>query len=193
MALQQSTHLRASPPSGALGAAIVVLLMTGGPAHIPGLVVPVIVDAVDAVELRGAASNVSQEVLEARPAGTDFDASTAIVRELLVPWIVAAVPQLGPSAVLRCFLSIGTLAMPSAGCPTSDTKFTAKAPTGSCLPRAQKVAQHHHLCTAVTSTDPLHLPASMSFSVRMKNSEATATLIRHVSGQHGPSHAKKMC
>lgn len=64
-----------------VGASVSRLCLTGGPAHVAGLVVFVVVDAIKGVGCTWPASDIDQEVFEGLPALTDGNAPSPIPRE----------------------------------------------------------------------------------------------------------------
>jgi hypothetical protein len=76
------------------------LLLRGGPAQVPSLVVPVVVDPVDPVIGRRRVADLVHKVLEADLA---LDPAPAVVPVVGVAWIVAAIPCIRPG---RLFLRV---------------------------------------------------------------------------------------
>lgn len=76
-----------------------ILLGSGRPPAVAGLVPTAVVDAVDGVVLAGARVHVGEEVPEAAPPFTDGDATGAVAGVRGVPGVVAAAPHCLPGDV----------------------------------------------------------------------------------------------
>lgn len=73
------------------------------PAHIPGLIVAVIVDAVNRSRRRWSTTNIGQKVLiRCQPARADRDATSTIVPIAFAGLVIAAAFNFLPSQILRC-------------------------------------------------------------------------------------------
>src|ERR1700674_1542412 len=83
------------------------LLFRGRPTAIAGLIVPIVVDAVDRMLIRARphvgkeAFKAGQATLTAAPAGTDRDAATAVVGEMIAVPIGAASHHAAPRDIFR--------------------------------------------------------------------------------------------
>ena len=92
-----------SPEAMFSRSAIVILLFWKRPSAILGRIWTVVVSAINPMLRRWLAAHVSEEVFERIPAVAHCDASPAIVRELFVASIIAALLHCFPSAIFRCF------------------------------------------------------------------------------------------
>ncbi len=103
---------------------ISVLLATSCPSHISRLVVPIIVDPVDAVSFARTNANMCEKVLEssgASPVLADRYSTTAIIHPSRAPWIKASLDYCFPYRVLSCpghSVSGDNLAMKTATTPS---------------------------------------------------------------------------
>lgn len=98
----RSSQRLAANRNADVGAAIVLLLFPCGPSYIAGLVVTIIVNALDGVLGRRSRSDIRKERLERfAPAVADADASPAVILVAAIPWIQTACLHVRPDATFR--------------------------------------------------------------------------------------------
>lgn len=109
---------------------IIVLLLPGSPSTVLGAVRPVVVDAVEAVELVRPPSHISQEVLVGLPVIAYGDTSASVVNVLLVVDVLTPSLHLRPSPIFGSLFTVGSFPMLPTTFAASYTKIAAQTTTG---------------------------------------------------------------
>lgn len=127
---------------------ILCLLFPRRPPHIAGLVVSVVIDAVQFVfraRLRADVGKERRERLD--PFGTDPDAAASVIRKFLCMWIQAALFRVGPRAVFGCAIAKFGLSV----CGSSVVPFsgTCRAPKRTVALKTTTVTLPRELCAAM--------------------------------------------
>jgi hypothetical protein len=141
-------------------AAVVALLLCGGPSDIAGLVVPVVVDAVDGVKPAGAQPDVFKEGLEgSTPLEAYLDTPAAIPIEVPDPRIPAPGDHALPREVFRAsaHVVLGARALQD---DFRDLTLVAAATLG--MPSPQVCTRDSHLLPANAPTKPIREAAKSS-------------------------------
>lgn len=153
-------------------ARIGALLFLCGPTAIAGLVVAVVVDAVQRPPIRPL-SHIRQEAFKAHPSRTDRNPSAPVVAPGYVAWARASLHHSEPDVMRR-----------RSACPVGPV-LTGLAAPGECY---QSVRAGEHLASTVTPTAPLPVAIAPHQFNRSESSESSAFDIQgewHVSSSLG--------
>lgn len=166
-----------------LGLALVVVLLGGcRPSAILDAVIPLVVDAVDAVVLRGSPAHVGQEVLEDVPPLADRDTTRPVVGVVTVVWVFASTEHCGPGAIFRSLVPISALPVPAARFAQLYSQLSAKAPTGIGHTSPEYIAGDQALLAAVAATPPSRL--SFAAALSLCHEQSPESLACQVYRQH---------
>ncbi len=132
-------------------ALVVVLLKACRPTAIVRFIVPVIVDAVDAVLRRRARTHVGIEICEVVPSLTDLDPAPAIVGELVIGGVDAALADATPDAPFGGFC-------PPMGSEALHRYLAPEAPARTRPPTSNVETRTGYLVSTVAPEQPLRLP-----------------------------------
>lgn len=159
-------------------APIVGLLLCCGPAAIAGLVIAVVVDAVDRVASARLPSHISEERRErTTPAGADLYPAPAPKRPILPVLILAAADDVRPTVVFGRAPTLSFFAM-SGGSTTGD--FALPAATRNRVSRPQVIARNRCGLAAITQAQPprLPLPAALCAGAHHKSANPVSDQIQ---------------
>jgi hypothetical protein len=114
-----------------ISARVVCLFYSSCPPAVPRLVVPVVVDSVDAVIRSRAPAHIMKKVgipFFSAPVLTHSDPASSVQVKLICGWIATALKHCAPYSVLDCFGSVDRVAM---GTAIANQEIQFVAPTGS--------------------------------------------------------------
>lgn len=141
---------------GLLAALVVGLLLVGGPAHVAGLIVPVVVDAVDRhAWMRPPAHVIEKCLVTVSPALTYGDSSAAVISKLVLSRILASLNHAAPTNIFSTWRIVSDVAMfPEANHAVFLKTTATVASSGS-----QAGCVYHFFIAAITSAQEGHCSA----------------------------------
>ena len=169
-------------------ALVKTLFFRCGPTTIAGLIVPVVIDAVDAMFGRGAVAHISQEVLEGvTPALADRNPAATVPRPVFTLRVCAAIDHMSPRSIFRGTpLSSACMTMLQTCLCRPFSLQTAAALRMSGL---EVVSGCNCFSAAITSTSPdgLFFPIGAPSRESLYDSQTTEPQGHQVKGFHGAS------
>jgi hypothetical protein len=131
----------------------VCLLLHGRPAHIAGLIVPVVVDTIQSC-LQWTFAHIGKKILELSPPFANRDASAAIIREVFKIRIPTTIKHLGPACVSWISNASPILSMLRIA---SKPRFPAEAAATQCPSANKIIAPNDRRLPAIANTIPSSL------------------------------------
>lgn len=140
-------------------AAIACLLLLRGPSTVAGLVMPVRVDAIQAVSSAGATPHVLEEgLVGVQPALADSNASAAVVGPLRCLRIRTTIAHVSPRDIFGERAWEQRVAVPAMGLGRA---FALKTSAAAVLPQGEIAAANVNDGAALTAASPRRLPAKI--------------------------------
>lgn len=157
-----------------VGACVSILFLASSPSAIAGLVVAVIVDAVNRVLGRRSRPHVRNKILEPVPSLADLDSSGSVV------WVVFAISVLA-SLNHGCPDFVGRRVRRSVSCTSCPRKRSFEATAAFGVPVLDRRKPYFALVAAVASAKPDGIPSASRRSVdsQFPNERQAAILTRH--------------
>ncbi len=153
---------------------VLVLLRTCRPAHVVGLVVAVVIDAVNLQRGRLATANIAKEgCITSTPLRTNADTAPTVIFERLLGWVVTPRQHRAPDCVFRCTAHAPTITMRL-------MRFASQAAATLCT----AIPEFLTAGLAIISTSARAEPACLSIAGKirhtMQNAKSSARLSGHV-------------
>ena len=159
-------------------AAVSALLNSGRPSAIAGLIVAIVVDAVNGMLGRRARRHVIQKRFKVFPSLADLDAAPAIARIAISVWVPAPLDHAKPNWMKRMARQAMRLQL-----------FFSETTTRFCVTRAQSLCERCAFCTAIAATKPMQEFPVTAHS--LDGDQAPKSLTGQVEGFHRPKFTTK--